>query len=174
MVAATGGIGEIVDLYTKNNNAFIAKGKISDKIMSLTTDLVINEVLVNGLDTNEVELIYPSRDFQIQVSGHYAGKINMDMEVLIYDDNDVLISKFARSLKDGKTEIVNDSDFLITRNIRFPDGLTDGVYYLQIDLTHPKISYLTRSNGMLKVTLSANYTPQGIPVDRKTFGYFCI
>lgn len=174
LVAATGGIGEIVDLYTKNNNAFIAKGKISDKIMSLTTDLVINEVMVNGLDTNEVELIYPSRDLQIQVFGHYAGKINIDMEVLIYDDNDVLISKFAQSLKDGKTEIVNDSDFLITRNLRFPDGLTDGVYYLQIDLTHPKISYLTRSNGMLKVTLSSNYTPQGIPVDRKTFGYFCI
>ena len=98
------------------------------------------------------------------------GGIEIDREA-----NDInAIKQCFKSLKDGKTEIVNDSDFLITRNLRFPDGLTDGVYYLQIDLTHPKISYLTRSNGMLKVTLSSNYTPQGIPVDRKTFGYFCI
>lgn len=174
MVAATGGISEIVDLYTKNNNAFIAKGKISNKIISLTTDLVIKELMVNGQDTNEVELIYPNRDLQIQVSGHYAGKINMDMEVLIYDENNILVSKFAQSLKDGKTEFVNNSDFSITRTLRFPEGLTNGVYYLQIDLTHPKISYITRCKGFVKLTMSSFFTSQGIAVDRKTFGYIYI
>lgn len=174
MVAASGVIGEIVDMYTKNNNSFIAKGKISDKVIPVTSDLRIYDISINGHDSNEIELIYPNRELQIQISGSYAGKINMDLEVMIYDENNVLISKFAQSLKDGKTELINNSDFSITRKLNFPNGLTDGIYYLQIDLTHPKISYLTRSVGMLKLILSSNYTPQGISVNRKTFGYFCL
>lgn len=171
MVAATGGIGEIVDLYTKNNGTTITKGKISDKFRSLVSSISIDKVSVNGVDTNEMELVFPNRTLDIEVSGFYSGNANMDLEISMFDENDVLIAKHTPSLSTGKTVEVKDSTFKLQQRFIIPNELTNGEYYLKFEVTHPKVEYLATTDKSFKLILSDNYTLQGIPVDRRYFGY---
>lgn len=173
-LAAQGSIGEMVDLYTKNNIIRTINKKLSEAFDVLSQDITIETISINGNDTNELELVYPNRIIEIDVSGFFAGNANLDMEVAFYDENDILVAKHTPSLSTGKTLAVNNSKFTLKNRIQIPDMLTNGVYYVKIDITHPKVEYLATSGKNVKLLLSDNYTPQGIPVDRRYFGYLYI
>lgn len=173
-LAAQGSISEIVDLYTKGSEQVYSKGKLSDKFTTLSSDISIESVKVNGADINELELIFPNRELSIEVEGTFVGRVSMDLEVSFYDENDIFVAKCAPSLTTGKTLNVNNGRFILNSKIHIPDSLTNGTYYLQLDITHPKIEYLATTGKSFKLELSENFTAQGISVDKKTFGYMYI
>jgi prepilin-type N-terminal cleavage/methylation domain-containing protein len=127
-------------------------------------------VTINGVDSNKIELNWPNRTIEIEVHGHYSGQVPMDLELSIYSDNEVLVAKKTPSLSTGETLAINNSDFSIKQKIELPVSFTNGVYHLQIDLTHPKVAYLAQAFNAVQLNVDGNYTPMGIPVDQRYFG----
>lgn len=169
-----GVIDHIVDLYMKGDTPSAANGNLLDKFVCNTNEISVSSVFVNGYDTDTVELRFPNRELGIEVSGFYSGSANLDMEVYFYDDRDVLVGKHSQSLTSGNSVKVNNDRFSIKSQITLLPELTDGQYYVRIDIIIPRIAVLASSGKALNLLLSEHFTESGIPIDRKHFGYLTI
>ena len=168
-----GDVNDTVDMYL--SNAVLFEGQpIIESFQINDPNLKIKEVKVNGAETNIVDLQWPNRMIEVEVKGHYKGHVPMDLELCFFTENDVLVAKKASSLSTGETLEVNNSDFVLKQKVELPAGFTNGVYYLRIDVTHPKVSYLAQANNAVQLNVEGNYTPQGIPVDQRYFGLMYI
>lgn len=170
-INSIGGIDDIVNkyLHLSNNNqgeSLLNSFRLFDKALS------IQSISINGGDSNVLSLDYPNRRLDISISGFYSGKSPIDAEFSLYDESSVLVAKHAQSLSTGKTIIADNSAFVINDSINLPNNIANGTYYLQIDLTHPKVSYLARAERALRLSLNGLYTPQGISINNNRFGYF--
>ena len=164
-----GDVNDTVDMYL--SNAVLFEGQpIIDSFQINDPNLKIEEVKVNGAETNIVDLQWPNRTIEVEVKGHYKGHVPMDLELCFFTENDVLVAKKTPSLSTGETLEVNNSDFVLKQKVELPACFTNGVYYLRIDVTHPKVSYLAQANNAVQLNVEGNYTPQGIPVDQRYFG----
>ncbi len=169
MVKYMGDINDTVDRYI-SNAAHLEGEPIIDAFHINDPNLNITDVQVNGQRTNLLDLHWPARKIEVVVEGKYAGKIPMDLELAFFTENEVLVAKKTPSLSTGETTEVNNGTFRLSQTIDLPEGFTNGVYYMRIDVTHPKVSYLAQANNAVQVTVDGNYTPQGIPVDQRYFG----
>lgn len=168
-VKSMGEINDVVDQYLGNavrldGEPIIDSFKIHDK------NLTVDSVVVNGQTTNKLDLRWPARTIDVVVRGKYEGDIPMDLELCIFTDNEVLVAKRTPSLSSGITTRVNNDSFELHESLTLPEGFTNGVYFLRIDITHPKVSYLAQANNAVQINIDGNYTPQGIPVDQRYFG----
>lgn len=168
-VKSMGEINDVVDQYLGNavrldGEPIIDSFKIHDK------NLTVDSVVVNGQTTNKLDLRWPARTIDVVVRGKYEGDIPMDLELCIFTDNEVLVAKRTPSLSSGITTRVNNDSFELHESLTLPEGFTNGVYFLRIDITHPKVSYLAQANNAVQINIDGKYTPQGIPVDQRYFG----
>ena len=169
MVKYIGDVNDTVDLYI--SNAVHLEGEpIIDAFIIHDPNLTITNVVVNEQRTNLVNLHWPARKLNVVVEGKYNGSIPMDLELSLYTENEVLVAKKTPSLSTGETADVNNETFRLEQTIELPSSFTNGVYYMRIDLTHPKISYLAQANNAVQLTVDGNYTEQGIPIEQRYFG----
>jgi lipopolysaccharide transport system ATP-binding protein len=170
MVKYIGDINETVNLYLSNSVEFNGQ-PIIDSFRINDPNLTISDVTVNGLRSNVVDLNWPNRTIEVEVKGYYNGHIPMDLELAFYTENDILVAKKTPSLSTGNTLDVNNSDFYLRQEVELPVGFTNGVYQLRIDITHPKVSYLAQADSAVQLNIDGNFTPMGIPVDQRYFGF---
>ena len=170
MVKYIGDINETVNLYLSNSVEFNGQ-PIIDSFRINDPNLTISDVTVNGLRSNVVDLNWPNRTIEVEVKGHYNGHIPMDLELAFYTENDILVAKKTPSLSTGNTFDVNNSDFYLRQEVELPVGFTNGLYQLRIDITHPKVSYLAQAESAVQLNIDGNFTPMGIPVDQRYFGF---
>ena len=169
IIKLSGNIDDVVNSYLmsdvkKRGGSILESFKIVDKALS------IKDVTVNGIDSDSIEMRYPNRVLEVTLSGHYDGSIPIDLEFLLYNDSNVLLGKHAQSLNSGNVYKVNNQDFVLTDQLCLPQGLANGIYYLEIDVTHPKVSYLARAEKAVRLELNGLYTKQGISLDSRDFG----
>lgn len=170
IVKYTGEINSVVDNYV-GSTLCVEGGDIIDSFVIEDSNLEVFDVTVNGQKTNSLHMEWPARSIEVVVRGSYAGKIPMDMELSILSESEVLVAKQTPSLSSGNTVKVDNSIFTVSQVLTLPNELTNGVYYLKIDLTHPKISFLARANNAVQLNVTGKYTDMGIPVDQRYFGF---
>lgn len=170
-MVASGNISDIVDLYMKGDEVHVEGQKLSDKIKVNTSEVTVDSITVNGVDTNFIELGFPNRRLEIIARGFYSGNASIDMELVFFDDKEIQIAKYSPSLTNGESLKVTNGEFSITRVVDFPPTLTDGMYKVKIDLIIPRVCVLASSGLALNLDLTDNFTSQGIPVNRTHFGY---
>ena len=166
-----GNANNCVDYYLSSDKNRVEGEKIIKRFDIKDKALQIYKVIINGQDTDVIELKYPNRTISIEILGYYADRIPMDIELSLYSENEVLIAKKTQSLSTGKTIIIDSSDFRMTETIELPLNFTNGIYYMTIEITHPKVSYLAVAEQALQINVTGNTTEQGISVDRKYFGF---
>lgn len=170
MVKYIGDINETVNQYLSNSVEF--KGQpIIDSFRINDPNLTISDVTVNGLQSNVIELNWPNRTVEVEVKGFYDGHIPMDLELVFYTENDILVAKKTPSLSTGEALNINKSEFCLRQVIELPSCFTNGTYHLRIDITHPKVTYLAQAESAVQLNVDGNYTPMGIPVDQRYFGF---
>ena len=168
-VKMMGEVNDVVDSYL--GNAVRLDGEpIIDSFAVHDKNLTIDHVEVNGQTTNLLDLRWPARTIDVTVRGKYDGEIPMDLELCIFTDNEVLVAKRTPSLSTGETTKVDHGTFELHESLILPESFTNGIYYLRIDVTHPKVSYLAQANNAVQINIDGNYTAQGIPVDQRYFG----
>ncbi|MDO4190910.1 MAG: ABC transporter ATP-binding protein [Bacteroidales bacterium] len=173
MVKYTGEVNDVVDHYI-GNAVQLGGEKIIDSFKIKDDRLRIDQVKINGQETNRLELQWPNRTIDIEISGYYDGIVPLDLELAFFSDNEILIAKHTPSLFTGEVVKVDHDKFTLHQKLELPLNLTNATYYLRIDVTHPKISYLAQAENAVQLILDGNYTAQGIPVDKKYFGVMCL
>ena len=162
-----GDIAHVVDEYINVNNVQVGTN-ILDSFKIFDTNLKINSVIVNSSCSNVISLEYPNRDITVTLDGFYQGRENLDLEFILTTEDGMPVAKYAKSLVTGETILVNNDSFQITVNCQLPLSLMNGVYYLNLHLTHPKVSYLAKGDNAVKINLQGKYTMQGILLDSRS------
>lgn len=172
-VECIGSINNCIDYYLNERNSFCGES-IIPKFRILNNALSISRVLINGKDSDIQVLRYPDRKIDISIEGEYNDCSPLEIECSVYSDKDVLICKRAQSLVTGKYKIIDHSSFHIDDSFCLPIGLSNGVYYLRIDICHPKVTYLAIADHAVRVVVQDHITEQGISVEQRDFGYIIL
>lgn len=164
-----GNIDNTIDCYLKNDK--LKKGDLlTNNLKVLSKEMKIHEVTVNGSPNNHISLSYPYRSLDICFKGEAFNKLRIGIECQLFDSNEILLGKFAPTLDAKDTYIIDPGSFSVEDSVHLPSNITNGDYFLQIELTHPKVEYLAVIPKGLKLTTVNYMSGQGVPFDYKHFG----
>lgn len=170
-VSFQGGVLETVEKYLGSQSCIDTKEMILDHYKVLDNNLSLYDYTINGNRSGKIVLQYPERTLNIEIKGKYNGKASLDIETYLYSDYEILLGVKKKSQYDGKTIVVNNGEFVIKDTIKLPNGLTNGVYYLRCNITHPKVQLLGTNADLMKIVVTGGYTPQGISLEQGDAGY---
>ncbi len=169
-IKTIGEINSVVDEYVNLEECIAEHQQLAESFEYSVKGLHITDFKVNNSVSNTQILQYPNRGINIQLRGAYEGKESLDIETSIYSETQTLIARRAQSLSTGKTTIVNNGEFIIEDKIVLPKEFTNGTYYLQFDLTHPKMHVLASTGISMRLNVEGQFTAQGISMDNAFFG----
>jgi len=174
-VKMIGGVEEVVANYLADNDYRIFSGEsILPSFKLHDPHIRIDSIKVNGLDSNVLTLNYPDRTIDVELTGYYEGKENMDLEFELYTDSGERIAKRAQSHVTGKMLEVRNQQFTLYDTFDLPAGLTNGEYFLDIEVTHPMVCDLAVAQKGLKISLDGLMTPRGVDLNRQQHSTFFI
>ena len=151
---------DAIDLYLKRNEEQ-NEGDIVLRAKYVSKEISLTRVLINGKTDTTVELAFPNRRISIEIEGNLLNDMPMAIEAKIYDKESVLLAKFAPILMKTSVPKYKRGSFTIAETIQFPDNMTNGEYYLQIELTYPNVQYLVVIPNAVKLILSDFISPTG-------------
>jgi len=163
-------VSDTVDHYLKSDE-IIDGLPLINSIKYISKEIKIDEIIVNGTDLNSIVLNHPKNEIKIKIKGNATNKLRIGIECLLYDKDDVLLGKFAPQLDNKVTDFIESGKFELSEHIILPMNMTNGEYFLQIEITHPKVEYLAVFPKALKVIKKNYLSEQGILIDNKLFGF---
>lgn len=168
IISNSGNIHDVISDYLISGIEF-TKNNILSNVKYYSNQINIFELTVNGKKQNFIELNFPERKFTINIHGNIKDKLKINIECLIYDKNDNLLMKFAPGLN-SSSDYFNAGEFEISKDIILPHNITNGEYYMQIDIVNPKIEYyLVISKALIIYTKNFN-TELGVSLNFENFG----
>lgn len=153
-------ISDTVALYLKGNE-FDEEGDILSKVKTLSREIKITKILINGDSNRVVRLVYPNRQLTVEVEGELLNDLPAAIEAKIYDGENVLLGKFAPVLMRTKVPNLPKGKFHLSETITLPENMTNGEFRLQLEVTHPNIEYLAVVPDAVKLVLSDFISPTG-------------
>ena len=153
-------ISDTVALYLKGNE-FDEEGDILSKVKTLSREIRITKILINGDSNRVVRLAYPNRQLNVEVEGELLNDLPAAIEAKIYDGENVLLGKFAPVLMRTKVPNLPKGKFHLSETITLPENMTNGEFRLQLEVTHPNIEYLAVVPDAVKLVLSDFISPTG-------------
>jgi len=165
-----GNVTDAVDYYLKSDE-IIDGLPLIDSVKYISKEIKIDEINVNGADLNSIVLNQPNNEIKIRIKGNATNKLRVGIECLLYDKDEILLGKFAPQLDQKETDLFDPGKFELEELITLPKNMTNGEYYLQIEITHPKVEYLAIFPKALRITKQNYFSVQGIPIDYKLFGF---
>ena len=172
-ISFSGDINDTVDFYLKANE-INENDLIINKVKCISKEVQITDIRINESNLSNLSLKHPNKKLNIRVEGTALNDIRGAIELLLYDSNEVLLAKYAPSLKNGVATRVKAGNFTLEETVVFPKNMTNGDYYLQVDITNPNVEYLARVPKAVKI-ISQNFIGDtGISIDYKHSGFLLI
>ncbi len=169
-IGFNGDIESSIDYYLRRDEEYDSLN-IIDKLNNVSNEIQINNITVNEKQSSNICLEYPYRELKIHVEGIALNNIKLALEFLLYDTNEVLLCKYAPSLHTGHTSKIQTGSFTLNETIKLPINMTNGDYYLQIDITNPNVEYLARVPKALNINTQNFIGETGIPFNYKGTGF---
>lgn len=164
-------VDDAIDYYL-NRGGIIKEGKsIMENMVMMSNEIQIDTVTLNDSPFNNIELRYPSRDLKIEIKGRTLNSLKIAVECSLFDENEILLGKYAPALNDKLPYLTSPGEFTIQERFSLPNNISNGNYYLQIELTQPRIAYLAIIPKGLKIHTVGYMTDQGISLDQNLFGF---
>jgi len=124
---------------------------ILKKITYLDTRIKINEIKINGNDSNTVYVSNENLSIEISLRGLLEDDIQMSFELRLYDNKEIPLAIFSPGHFDEKITLYKKGPFSITHTIDFPKNMNKGTYVADIYLTFPNETYYMISKKSLFV-----------------------
>lgn len=173
-IAFVGNIGETIDRYIMNSND-ANEGETLDDIFRIRNhEIEITSVKVNGSNSAFCELIFPNKTLELDVEGFIHGDHCLDLETTFHDKSGVLYARHADGLYTGDYEHFSEEKFHLHRVIRLPQGIANGEYSINIDITHPQVQTFAYTQFPIRMSVSGNFTGNGFSIDQGFYGFQCI
>ena len=153
-------INDAIDLYLKNDvveddRTYISKAKI------LSEEIILKSVFVNGKQNGTLYLPYPNRKIVINIDLELLTDSSIGIEAKLFDKDNVLLCKYAPALMLTDIPKYSKGKVNLIQTITLPDNITNGEFYLQIELTQPNVQYFVVISNAVRVILSDFITPTG-------------
>ncbi len=173
-VAFCGGVGETIDRYISNNH-YANECKTLDNIFKIRNhEIQIASVSVNDSSSAFCELIYPNKVVEIEVKGYISGMHCLDLETTFHDNNGFLYARHASGLNTGNYHKFCDENFHLCSKIQLPDGIANGEYQINIDITHPQVQTFAYTQFPICLSVTGNFTENGFAINQGFYGFQCI
>lgn len=153
-------MADAIDLYLKGND-IQEEGDIISRAQLASEEIRLSKVLVNGKPNSTVSLPFPNRKLCIEIEGELLNDIPMAIEARLYDRENYLLAKYAPILMKREVPRFQHGQFSISETINLPENMSNGDYYLQIELTYPNVQYLAVIPNAVKLILSGFISPTG-------------
>lgn len=173
-IAFVGSIGETIDRYILNSNG-TNEGDSLDGIFRIRNhEIEITSVRVNGSNSAFCELVFPNKTIELDVEGFIHGSHCLDLETTFHDKSGVLYARHADGLSTGKYEHYSEEKFHLHRVIQLPQGIANGEYGINIDITHPQVQTFAYTKFPIRMSVSGNFTANGFSINQGFYGFQCI
>lgn len=169
-----GDVSDTIDRYIKSNEYEIAGDTLDDIFKIRNKEMEIHSVRVNGSNSAAFELISPNRTVELEVDGFIHGRHNLDLEVTFHDKNGILYARHAVGLFSGQYQKFADEKFHLYSHIELPDGIANGEYQINIDITHPQVQTFAYTRFPIRMTVMGNYTEGGFSINQNFYGFQCL
>ncbi len=160
-------INEVVDEYIKDNK--FETGEIIDGMRFSNRSLHINSILINGSSANSLNL-ERGENLHITITGKADVDTIIEVEAQIYDEGHILLGSYCpcHVLSRGNRY---EGDFIINETIHIPQNITKGKYYLEMQLSHPNISFHMTTNTPIELNTAGIDTVVGERLSYKHAGF---
>lgn len=173
-IAFTGSVGETIDRYILNSNDTDEVETLDGIFRIRNHEIEITSVRVNGSNSAFCELIFPNKTIELDVEGFIHGNHCLDLETTIHDKSGTLYARHADGLYRGEYEHFSEEKFHLHRVIRLPQGIANGEYGINIDITHPQVQTFACTGFPIRLSVSGNFTANGFSINQGFYGFQCI
>ena len=127
---------DCIDAYLKNHQAESNKPIIDFK-QTHNPSVEVTELTINGSSQFEQTLQNGQISLEFLVKGRLKSALRMDLEVKIFDKDDVPLGFFSPSNIRGKTPFLNSGDFEIRHSFLLPQNMNEVTFYMDLALSEP-------------------------------------
>lgn len=173
-IAFSGPIGDTVDKYLSTST--ITEDVVSTEgIFKIkNSDIKVTSVKLNGQPYAKCELNHPNKTIDIEVDGLIEGHHFLDLEVTFHNMDGALLARHAPGLYSGNPLEVYSGPFHLHNHIVLPDGIANGEYLINIDITHPNVQTFAFTRFPMHMTVAGNSTENGFAINRRFYGFCCL
>lgn len=169
-----GGIGETIDQYLLSNRGSEEFVTTDGIFRIINKDIHVSCVKVNGQPSARCEINYPHKSIDIEVDGSIEGHHFLDLEITFHNLDGTILARHAPGLYTGHSLEVNNGPFHLHNHIVLPDGIANGEYLINIDITHPQVQTFAATQFPIRLTTSGNFTENGFSINRNFYGFCCL
>ena len=174
-ISYMGAADDCVNYYLNTNSSDILPFDIHKDIEIKNRMFHICTVKINDQSPQKIFLDEVDNKIDITISGYIDIPMNIEFIAQIYDSNSVLIASYVPTNSTGRYYKFDTGDFSIRELIHLPESLTNGDYFLKIDITQRNIEYLAiipKLTVLSKRSKISKFT--GAELTNKNIGYFFI
>jgi len=173
-IAYSGGVHEAIDKYIHNNEFSKTKDTLDDIFGLNNSEIRIDSVRLNGMNSSSCELLYPKKEFELAVDGYISGSHCLDLEITVHNRDGLMYARYAHGLFSGEYHKFDNESFHLCSNVKLPDGIANGEYLINVDITHPQVQTFAYTKFPIVLSVMGNFTENGFPINQNFYGFECL
>ena len=173
-VVYRGNVAETISNYITSNANFCEEDTLDGIFKVRNKQLAVTSVRVNGSNSSICELVYPNKEIVIEVDGYISGSHCLDLETTFHDKNGIIYARHAQGLYTGDYLRFEDESFHLVSRIQLPDGIANGNYQINIDITHPQVQTFAYTQFPIRLHVMGNFTRNGFAINQNFYGFQCL
>lgn len=163
-------INQVIDLYLAGNDVTASNGT-SSQIHVKNKAVSIQRILVNGEEKNHVLMQGRSRQITMRVEGVTTLPMNLSIEIWLYNKDGIHVASYSPTHWDGSFYPTTDGSFVMEENVKLPEMLANGDYYLNVRLQQMNIEEVAVIEHAAEITVDQFISPQtGVMFGHRYFG----
>ncbi|MBO7416350.1 MAG: ABC transporter ATP-binding protein [Bacteroidaceae bacterium] len=168
-VKCSGEINDVVDCYIKDND--FKPCKILSVLKTDTSEIKIESVLVNGSADNTVHVNEGNNEITVEIQGEAYSDQIIELEAQLYDEAHVLLASYIPCHQSGRANRYRAGAFTVKDSFSLPHNLTKGLFYMDIQLSHPNVAYLITMTQPIRIISDGVISAAGGRLDYKQAGF---
>ena len=125
--------------------------EIKNFVSYKSPDLTIDSITVNGLIANYLHLESDNPSLEICIKGSLESEKVLTVEVEVFDVNNNRVAFYGPGMVVGLLKKYSPGKFMLNEKVIIPKNLAGGIYYLDINITHPYIAYYLKTTKCLQL-----------------------
>jgi len=167
-VKYTGEINDVVNYYIKDNDYH--PSTIMADVKMHTRELAIESFRVNGSEDNSVTVDSERNMINIEIDGRSYSNQVVELEAQLYDEGHILLASYCPCHQIGRANRVDAGAFTLKESFQLPKNLARGVFYLDVQLSHPNVAYHMALKQPIRIVSEGILSASGSRLDYKRAG----
>ena len=167
-VKYSGEINDVVNFYIKDND--FESRKLTDDVKVCTSEMTIESFMVNGSADNSVNVNAEDNTITIEIQGTSFSNQIIELEAQLYDESHVLLASYCPCHQFGRANHYEPGAFAMKEVFSLPRNISRGVYYLDVQLSHPNVAYLMTMKQPIRIASNGVVSASGNRLDYKNAG----